>query len=58
MNKKRCNILELESFWSNRMCELVSDDRFDDSNALYLEFVVDNNEPEDFMFLEYLNGLS
>jgi hypothetical protein len=48
---------ELEAYWNNRMCELVTEDRLDDSDALYLEFVVDGQEPEEYMFMEYLNGV-
>ena len=48
---------ELEAYWNNRMCQLVSEDRLDDSDALYLEFVVDGEEPEEYMFMEYLNGV-
>ena len=48
---------EIEAYWNNRMCELVSEDRLDDADALYLEFVVDGEEPEEYMFLEYLNGV-
>jgi hypothetical protein len=48
---------EIEAYWNNRMCELVSEDRLDDSDALYLEFVVDGEEPEEYMFMEYLNGV-
>ena len=48
---------EIEAYWNNRMCELVTEDRLDDSDALYLEFVVDGEEPEVYMILEYLNGV-
>ena len=48
---------EIEAYWNNRMCQLVSEDRLDDADALYLEFVVDGEEPEEYMFLEYLNGV-
>lgn len=54
---KRDCIIEIEAFWNNRMCELVTEDRLDDSDALYLEFVVDGEEPNDWMFVEYLNGV-
>jgi hypothetical protein len=37
---------EIEAYWNNRMCQLVSENRLDDSDALYLEFVVDGEEPE------------
>jgi hypothetical protein len=43
--KEDC-IIELEAYWNNRMCELVTEDRLDDADALYLEFVVDGEEPE------------
>ena len=56
MNTERM-MRELEAYWNNRMCELVSEDRLDDSDALYLEFVVDGEEPEEYMFMEYLNGV-
>ena len=48
---------EIEAYWNNRMCELVTEDRLDDSDALYLEFVVDGEEPEEYFFVEYLNGV-
>jgi hypothetical protein len=56
MNTKQM-MCEIEAYWNNRMCELVTDDRLDDSDALYLEFVVDGEEPEEYMFMEYLNGV-
>lgn len=54
---RRQNLIEIEAHWNERMCELVSDDRLDDSDALYLEFVVDGEEPDGWMFLEDLNGV-
>jgi len=54
--KEDC-IIELEAYWNNRMCELVTEDRLDDSDALYSEFVVDGVEPEEYLFMEYLNGV-
>lgn len=48
---------EIEAYWNNRMCELVTEDRLDDSDALYLEFVVDGEEPEEYLFMEYLNSV-
>ena len=54
--KEDC-IIELEAYWNNRMCELVTEDRLDDSDALYSEFVVDGEEPEEYLFMEYLNGV-
>lgn len=56
-NIKEDCIIELEAYWNNRMCELVTEDRLDDADALYLEFVVDGEEPEEYLFLEYLNSV-
>jgi len=58
MNQTKRNIIiELEAFWNNRMCQLVSEDRLDDSDALYLEYVVDGEEPNNWLFLENLSGI-
>ena len=56
-NLHRQILIEIESHWNNRMCELVNEDRFDDSDALYLEFVVDGEEPDGWMFVEDLNAV-
>lgn len=44
----------LESFYSDRMMTLISNDRFDDAHSLFLEFVVDSEEPEEYLYLEEL----
>lgn len=54
---KEQHIIDIEAYWSERMCVLVSDDRIDDSDALYLEFVIDGEEPEDWIFMEVLSDL-
>jgi len=56
-NMNKNNIIEIESFWNNRICELLTEDRLDDFDALYLEYVVDGQSPDEFLFLEYLNGV-
>lgn len=56
-NLHRQILIEIESYWNNRMCDLVNEDRFDDSDALYLEFVVDGEEPDQWMFLEDLDAV-
>jgi len=56
-NLHRQILIEIESYWNNRMCELVNEDRFDDSDALYLEFVVDGEEPDDWIFVEDLDAV-
>ena len=54
---KEQQIIDIEAYWSEQMCVLVSDDRIDDSDALYLEFVVDGEEPQDWIFMEILNDI-
>lgn len=49
---KEQNLVEIEAFWNQRMCQLVTDGRLDDADALYLEYCVDGEEPEDWLFLE------
>lgn len=47
-------LIEVEAFWTQRMCELVTDDRLDDSDALYLEYCIDGKEPSDWLFMNDL----
>lgn len=34
--------------WCEQMTRLVENDQYDDADALYLEYVVDGEEPEEF----------
>lgn len=54
---KENQIINLEAYWSERMCELVTADRIDDSDALYQEFVVDGEEPSEWVFLEDMSDI-
>lgn len=56
-NLQRQILSEIEDHWNHQMCYLVDKDRYDDADALYLEFVVDGEEPEDWMFLEDLDAV-
>jgi hypothetical protein len=56
-NLQRQILIEIEDHWNHQMCYLVDKDRYDDADALYLEFVVDGQEPEDWMFLEDLDAV-
>ena len=38
-----------------RMEELVDKEQFDDSHALWEEFVVDTEEPDEWIFVEYIS---
>ncbi len=37
--------------WCERMTYLVENDHYDDADALYLEYVVDGEEPEEFSWI-------
>ena len=54
-NLQRQILIEIEDHWNHQMCYLVDKDRYDDADALYLEFVVDGEEPDDWMFMEDLD---
>jgi len=48
-------ISQLEEFYMIRMTELIDQDEFDDARAVYQEFVVNHQEPEDYLTLTYLS---
>lgn len=56
-NIHRQILIEIESYWNTRLCDLVNEDRFDDADALYAEFVLDSVEPDDWIFLEDLDAV-
>jgi hypothetical protein len=47
----------VEDYYIARMDELVEQELFDDSNALFEEFVVDGEEPEEWVFLDDLTNV-
>jgi hypothetical protein len=51
--ERNWNIYQIEEFYCNRMGLLVDEERFDDSNAIFEEFVVDGEEPEEYVFMPY-----
>jgi hypothetical protein len=46
-----------EKYFMDRVFDLVAEDRIDDSDAIYLEFVLDGTEPEDWMFINDLTNV-
>jgi hypothetical protein len=51
--ERNWNIYQIEEFYCNRMEYLVDEERFDDSNAIFEEFVIDGEEPEEYVFMPY-----
>ena len=39
------------------MSELVEDSRYEDSDAIYKEFTIDSEEPDEWMFIEDLTNV-
>ena len=56
MTDKELNIYILEDFCCTRMDELVEEDRFEDSNAIFQEFMFDCDQ-KDYFFLEDLTNV-
>ena len=54
---KELNIYVIEDFYIERMSELVDEERFDDSHAIYTEFVLDSEEPDEWMFIKDLTNV-
>lgn len=51
------SIYLIEEFYCQRMEELVEEEHFDDSNAIFEEFVVNSEEPEEWVFLEFIKDV-
>jgi hypothetical protein len=51
--ERNWNIYQIEEFYCNRMEYLVDCERFDDSHSIFEEFVIDGEEPEEYMFIPY-----
>lgn len=54
---KDYNVYLMEEFYCRRMEELVEEERFDDSNSIFEEFVVNRDEPQEWLFLEYIKDV-
>ena len=51
--EKNLSIYNIEEFYCSRMEYLVNEERFDDSHSIFEEFVVDGDEPEEYLFMTY-----
>lgn len=49
--QRQYNIDEIEHQWCEQMTVLVEENRIEDADALYSEFVVDEIDPQDFEWL-------
>lgn len=53
MKEREWCIHHIEEFYCNRMSELVDMEKFDDAHSIFEEFVVNGEEPEEYVFLEF-----
>lgn len=51
--ERNWNIYHIEEFYCNRMEFLVDQEKFDDAHAIFEEFVVDGENPEEYTFILY-----
>jgi hypothetical protein len=51
MNRE-CMIQNMEDFFCQRVSQLIDEERYDDSQSLYAEFVIQNQEPTDYFYMK------
>jgi hypothetical protein len=49
--KKEETITQIENFYCQRLTELVDLKMYDDAHAIFEEFAVDDENPDDWLFL-------
>ena len=57
ISTKELNLFFIEEFYCERMSELVEDSRYEDSDAIYKEFTIDSEDPDEWMFIEDLTNV-
>lgn len=55
--EKQWSIYQIEEFYCSRMEYLVDREKFDDSHSIFEEFVIDGEEPEEYLFMTYLKEI-
>ncbi len=51
--ERNWNIYQIEEFYCNRMEYLIDLEEFDNAHCIFEEFVVDGEEPEEYVFIPY-----
>ena len=54
MNDTDMAIHELEEYYCSRMDYLVDKEQFDNAHSIFEEFVVDGEEPEEYLFIKFI----
>ena len=45
------SMLEIEEFYMGRLGDLVESSRFNDADSIFEEFVIDGEEPTEYLFI-------
>lgn len=45
MNERKQQLIEIEGVWCQRMTQLTEENRMDDADSLYTEFIIDDQDP-------------
>lgn len=53
MEERDWCIHHIEEFYCDRMTVLFDNEQYDDAHSIFEEFVVNGEEPEDYVFLEF-----
>lgn len=56
--ERNWNIYQIEEFYCNRMEYLFDQEQFDDAYSIFEEFVIDGEEPEEYIFMPYHEDIS
>lgn len=56
--ERNWNIYQIEEFYCNRMEYLFDQEQFDDAHSIFEEFVIDGEEPEEYIFMPYHEDIS
>jgi hypothetical protein len=52
-SERNWNIYQIEEFYCNRMEYLVDQEQFDDAHAIFEEFIINGEDPEEYVFMPY-----
>ncbi len=51
------SLVEIEEFYMGRLSDLVDKGLFNDADAIFEEFVVDGEEPDEYLFIADLTNV-
>ena len=51
-DKREISISKIEEHFQKQVAQLIDEDRYADADALFSEFVIDSEEPTEWVFME------